>query len=100
MRMMRDKIIDLWETLFITLSLFAVLITAMQPFFNWFIVLALGLQLYDFASTPDHAIDFIVLLLLALVVLPIVGILTIAYQFTTWLLTFALAFQLYDDYSS
>jgi hypothetical protein len=98
--MMRDKIIDMWETLFVTLSLFAVLITAMQPFFDWFIVLALGLQLYDFASTPDHAIDFIVLLLLALVVLPMIGILTVIAPYTSWLLAIALAFQLYDDYAS
>ncbi len=100
MRMVRDKVIDMWETLFITLSLFAVLITAMSPFFDWFIALALGLQLYDFASTPDRAIDFIVLLLLALVVLPMIGILTIAAQFTSWLLAIALLAQLYDDYSS
>ncbi len=98
--MVRDKVIDMWETLFITLSLFAVLITAMSSFFDWFIVLALGLQLYDFASTPDHAIDFIVLLLLALVVLPMVGILTVIAPYASWLLTFALAFQLYDDYAS
>ncbi len=98
--MVRDKVIDMWETLFITLSLFAVLITAMSPFFDWFIALALGLQLYDFASTPDRAIDFIVLLLLALVVLPMIGILTIAAQFTSWLLAIALLAQLYDDYSS
>jgi hypothetical protein len=97
---MRDRAVDLWETLFITLSLFATVITAMQPYFTWLIALALGLQLYDFASTPDYAIDFIVLLLLALVVLPMVGILTIAGQFTTWLLIFALVLQLYDDYSS
>ena len=100
MRMMRDKIIDMWETLFITLSLFAVLITAMQPYFTWLIALALGLQLYDFASTPDRAIDFIVLLLLALVVLPIIGILTVTAPYASWLLTFALVLQLYDDYSS
>jgi len=97
---MRDKSIDLWGTLFITLSLFATVITAISPFFDWLIVLALGIQLFDFASTPDHAIDFIVLLLLALVVLPIIGILTIAAQFTSWLLAIALLFQLYDDYSS
>jgi len=100
MRMVRDKAIDMWETLFITLSLFAVLITAMQPYFAWLIALALGLQLYDFASTPDHAIDFIVLLLLALAVLPIIGILTVIAPYTSWLLAIALLFQLYDDYAS
>ena len=98
--MMRDKIIDMWETLFITLSLFATVITAMSPFFDWFMVLALGLQLYDFASTPDHAIDFVVLLLLVLAVLPMVGILTIVAQYTSWLLAIALLAQLYDDYTS
>jgi len=98
--MMRDKVIDMWETLFITLSLFAVLITAMSPFFDWFIALALGLQLYDFASTPDYAIDFIVLLLLVLVVLLMVGILTVIAPYASWLLTLALVLQLYDDYSS
>jgi len=98
--MVRDKAIDMWETLFITLSLFAVLITAMQPYFAWLIALALGLQLYDFASTPDHAIDFIVLLLLALAVLPIIGILTVIAPYTSWLLAIALLFQLYDDYAS
>ncbi len=98
--MMRDKVIDMWETLFITLSLFAVLITAMQPYFAWLIALALGIQLYDFASTPDHAIDFIVLLLLALAVLPMIGILTVIAPYTSWLLAIALLFQLYDDYAS
>ena len=97
---MKDKTIDMWETLFIVLSLFAVLITAMHPYFDWFIVLALGLQLFDFASTPDHAIDFVVLLLLSLVVLPMVGILTVIAPYAMWLLAFALLFQLYDDYSS
>ncbi len=100
MRMVRDKAIDMWETLFITLSLFAVLITAMQPYFAWLIALALGIQLYDFASTPDHAIDFIVLLLLALAVLPMIGILTVIAPYTSWLLAIALLFQLYDDYAS
>ncbi len=98
--MVRDKAIDMWETLFITLSLFAVLITAMQPYFAWLIALALGIQLYDFASTPDHAIDFIVLLLLALAVLPMIGILTVIAPYTSWLLAIALLFQLYDDYAS
>ena len=97
---MRDRAIDLWETLFITLLLFATMLAAMHPYFDWLIVLALGLQLFDFASTPDHAVDFIVLLLLVLVALPIIGILTIAGQYTALLLVIALAFQLYDDYAS
>jgi hypothetical protein len=90
----------MWETLFIVLSLFATVITAMHPYFAWLIALALGIQLFDFASTPDHAIDFIVLLLPALAVLPMIGILTITAQYTSWLLAIALAFQLYDDYAS
>jgi len=97
---MRDQVIDMWETLFIVLSLFAVLITTMKPYFAWLIALALGIQLFDFASTPDHAIDFIVLLLLVLAMLPMIGILTITTQYTSWLLAIALAFQLYDDYAS
>jgi hypothetical protein len=97
---MRDKSIDMWETLFITLSLFATVITAMQPYFIWLIGLALGIQLFDFASTPDHAIDFIVLLLLVLAVLPSFSILTVIAPYTSWLLAIALLFQLYDDYAS
>ena len=98
--MMRDKVIDMWETLFITLSLFAVLITAISPFFDWFIVLALGLQLYDFASTPDRTIDFVVLLLLVLAVLPTFSILTAIAPYVSWLLAIAILAQLYDDYTS
>jgi hypothetical protein len=97
---MRDRAIDLWETLFITLSLFATVITAMQPYFIWLIALALGMQLFDFASTPDHTIDFVVLLLLVLAVLPSFSILTVIAPYVSWLLAIALAFQLYDDYSS
>ena len=97
---MRDRAIDLWETLFITLSLFATVITAMQTYFTWLIALALGIQLFDFASTPDHAIDFVVLLLLALAVLPSLNILTVIAPYVSWLLVIALAFQLYDDYAS
>jgi len=97
---MRDQVIDMWETLFIVLSLFATVITAMQPYFIWLIGLALGVQLFDFASTPDHTIDFVVLLLLVLAVLPTFNILSVIAPYITWLLVFALAFQLYDDYSS
>ncbi|MCG2892627.1 MAG: hypothetical protein L7H00_03740 [Vulcanisaeta sp.] len=97
---MRDATIDMWETLFIVLSLFAVLITAMQPYFAWLIALALGIQLFDFASTPDRTIDFIVLLPLVLAVLPMIGILTVIAPYVSWLLAIALVFQLYDDYSS
>ena len=97
---MRDATIDMWETLFIVLSLFAVLITAMQPYFAWLIALALGIQLFDFASTPDRVIDFIVLLPLVLAVLPSFSILTVIAPYTSWLLAIALIFQLYDDYIS
>jgi hypothetical protein len=98
---MRDATIDMWETLFIVLLLFATVITAMQPYFTWLIALALGMQLFDFASTPDHAIDFVVLLLLALAVLPLFNILTaVIAPYVSWLLAIALAFQLYDDYAS
>jgi hypothetical protein len=97
---MRDRAIDMWVTLFIVLSLFAVLITAMSPYFTWLIALALGMQLFDFASTPDHAIDFVVLLLLVLAVLPSFSILTVIAPYVSWLLAIALAFQLYDDYAS
>ena len=97
---MRDQVIDMWETLFIVLSLFATVITAMQPYFIWLIGLALGVQLFDFASTPDRTIDFVVLLLLVLAVLPTFSILTAIAPYASWLLTLALVLQLYDDYSS
>ncbi|MCG2865474.1 MAG: hypothetical protein L7H04_06365 [Vulcanisaeta sp.] len=97
---MRDKSIDMWETLFIVLSLFATVITAMQPYFIWLIALALGIQLFDFASTPDHTVDFVVLLLLVLAVLPSFSILTVIAPFVSCLLAIALVFQLYDDYAS
>ena len=98
---MRDRAIDLWETLFITLSLFATVITAMYPYFSWLVVIALGIQLFDFASTPDHAIDFAVLLLLALAIAPMIcPAMTFINQYIPWVLAIALAFQLYDDYAS
>jgi len=97
---MRDATIDMWETLFIVLSLFAVLITAMQPYFAWLIALALGIKLFDFVSTPDRAIDFIILVFLALVALPALGIYTALAPYESWLLFFALLAQLYDDYIS
>jgi len=97
---MRDATIDMWETLFIVLSLFATVITAMQPYFIWLIGLALGVQLFDFASTPDHTIDFVVLLLLVLAVLPTFSILTAIAPYVSWLLAIALLAQLYDDYAS
>jgi len=97
---MRDATIDMWETLFIVLSLFATVITAMQPYFIWLIGLALGVQFFDFASTPDRTIDFVVLLLLVLPVLPSFSILTVIAPYVSWLLAIALAFQLYDDYTS
>jgi len=98
---MRDKAIDLWETLFITLSLFATVLSALHPYFSWLVVIALGIQLFDFASTPDHAIDFVVLLLLALAIAPMVcPALVFISQYAPWILAIALAFQLYDDYAS
>ncbi len=97
---MRDQVIDMWETLFIVLSLFATVITAMQPYFIWLIGLALGVQLFDFASTPDRTIDFVVLLLLVLAVLPTFSILTAIAPYISWLLAIALLAQLYDDYTS
>jgi hypothetical protein len=97
---MRDQVIDMWETLFILLSLFATVITAMQPYFTWLVALALGVQLFDFASTPDHTIDFVVLLLLVLAVLPTFSILTAIAPYVSWLLGIALLVQLYDDYTS
>jgi hypothetical protein len=97
---MRDQVIDMWETLFIVLSLFATVITAMQPYFIWLIGLALGVQLFDFASTPDRTIDFVVLLLLVLAVLPTFSILTAIAPYVSWLLAIALLAQLYDDYTS
>jgi hypothetical protein len=97
---MRDQVIDMWETMFILLSLFATVITAMQPYFIWLIALALGVQLFDFASTPDHTIDFVVLLLLVLAVLPTFSILTAIAPYVSWLLVIALLVQLYDDYTS
>jgi len=97
---MRDATIDMWETLFILLSLFAVVVTAMSPYFVWLLALALGVQLFDFASTPDHWLDFIILVLLALVALPALGIYTMLAPYESWLLFFALLAQLYDDYTS
>jgi hypothetical protein len=97
---MRDQVIDMWETLFIVLSLFATVITAMQPYFTWLIALALGVQLFDFASTPDRTIDFVVLLLLVLAVLPSFSILTVIAPYVSWLLAIAILAQLYDDYIS
>jgi hypothetical protein len=97
---MRDQVIDMWETLFIVLSLFATVITAMQPYFIWLIGLALGVQLFDFASTPDRTIDFVVLLLLVLAVLPTFSILTAIAPYVSWLLAIAILAQLYDDYTS
>jgi uncharacterized membrane protein len=72
----------------------------MQPYFIWLIGLALGVQLFDFASTPDHTIDFVVLLLLVLAVLPTFSILTAIAPYVSWLLAIALLAQLYDDYTS
>jgi membrane protein YdbS with pleckstrin-like domain len=97
---MRDSMIDMLETLFILLSLFAVVAAAMSPYFVWLFATALGIQLFDFASTPDHWIDFIILVLLALVALPTLGIYTALAPYETWSLFIALLFQLYDDYSS
>jgi membrane protein YdbS with pleckstrin-like domain len=97
---MRDATIDMWETLFILLSLFAVVVTAMSPYFVWLLALALGIQLFDFVSTPDRWIDFIILVFLALVALPALGIYTVLAPYESWLLFFALLAQLYDDYTS
>ena len=97
---MRDATIDMWETMFILLSLFAVVVTAMSPYFVWLLALALGIQLFDFASTPDRWIDFIILVLLALVALPALNIYTVLAPYESWLLFFALLAQLYDDYTS
>jgi len=98
---MRDRAIDLWETLFITLSLFATVLSAMHPYFSWLVTIALGIQLFDFASTPDHLVDFVVLLLLALAIAPMIcPVMTIINQYIPWILAIALATQLYDDYSS
>jgi hypothetical protein len=97
---MRDATIDMWETLFILMSLFAVIVTAMSPYFVWFLAIALGIQLFDFVSTPDHWIDFLVLVFLALVALPALGVYTALAPYESWLLFFALLAQLYDDYIS
>jgi membrane protein YdbS with pleckstrin-like domain len=97
---MRDATIDMWETMFILLSLFAVIVTAMSSYFVWLLALALGIQLFDFVSTPDRWIDFIILVLLALVALPALGIYTVLAPYESWLLFFALLAQLYDDYTS
>ena len=97
---MRDATIDMWETLFILLSLFAVVVTVMSPYFVWLLALALGIQLFDFVSTPDHWLDFIILVFLALVALPTLVIYTVLTPYESWLLFFALLAQLYDDYIS
>jgi len=97
---MRDATIDMWETLFILLSLFAAVVTTMSPYFAWLLAVALGIQLFDFVSTPDHWIDFIILVFLALVALPALGIYTVLAPYESWLLFFALLAQLYDDYTS
>ena len=97
---MKDATIDMWETLFILLSLFAVIVTAMSPYLVWLLALALGIQLFDFVSTPDHWLDFIILVFLALVALPALNIYTVLAPYESWLLFFALLAQLYDDYSS
>ena len=97
---MRDATIDMWETLFILLSLFAVVVTVMSPYFVWLLALALGIQLFDFVSTPDRWLDFIILVFLALVALPTLGIYTVLTPYESWLLFFALLAQLYDDYIS
>ena len=97
---MRDATIDMWETIFILLSLFAVIVATMHPYFVWLLAIAMGIQLFDFVSTPDHWIDFIVLVFLALVALPALGIYTMLTPYESWLLFFALLAQLYDDYTS
>jgi uncharacterized membrane protein YoaT (DUF817 family) len=97
---MRGKTVDMLETLFITLAFFATLVATIHPYFTWFVLIALALQLYDFTATEDHAIDFAILFLLTLVILPILNILTIITPYTTWLLLIALAIQLYDDHQS
>jgi len=86
--------------LFLVMSLFATVIPSMQASFTWFIILALGVQLFDFVSSPDRSVDFVVLLLITLAVLPLLNILTIIAQYITWILLFALIAQLYDDYAS
>ncbi len=91
---------DMLETLFITLAFFATLVTTIHPYFTWFVIIALALQLYDFTATEDHAIDFTILFLLTLIILPTLNILTIITPYTTWLLLITLAIQLYDDYST
>ena len=97
---MSGKIVDMLETLFITLAFFATLVTVIHPYFTWFVIIALALQLYDFTATEDHAIDFTILFLLTLIILPTLNILTIITPYTTWLLLITLAIQLYDDYST
>lgn len=97
---MRDRTVDMLETLFITLAFFATLVTAIHPYFTWFVLIALAIQLYDLVATEDHAFDFAVLLLLILIVLPIFHILVIIAPYTSWLLFIALVIQLIEDHYS
>ena len=100
---MRDREIDMWETLFIALALFASLISTMSPYLAWLVAIALGIQLFDFATSPDHLVDFVVLALLALVAVLITNLcpaIASLVSYESWALFFALVVQLYDDYSS
>jgi len=100
---MKDKVIDMWETLFVALALFATLISTMSPYLAWLIAIALGIQLFDFATTPDHLVDFVVLALLALVAVLIMNLcpaLASLAPYESWALFLALVVQLYDDYAS
>jgi len=98
---MKDQSIDMWETFFLVLSLFATMVSAMSPYLAWLAVMALGIQLFDFASSPDHVLDLIVLIPLALAIATMVcPVFTSLAQYTQLLLAISLLAQLYDDYVS
>jgi len=98
---MRDQSIDMWETFFLVLSLFATMLPSMAPYLAWLAVMALGIQLFDFVSSPDHVTDLVVLIPLALAIATMVcPVFTPLAQYTQLLLAISLLAQLYDDYAS